>query len=77
MVIGIDGGTAVLNGKSLSLPSKQYVNIDKQRGATNLVTATSAVSVAADFGFYVVTDNGFSQEQDKQTKIILFMEEHG
>ena len=65
MVIGVDGGSAVLNGKSISIPSKQYVNIDKQRGTSNLVTATGTTTVAADFGSYVVTSAGLHTDLDQ------------
>ena len=60
--IGVEGGKAVLNGKTISIPHKQYVNIDKQRGSTNLITAAGTTTVAADFGTYVVTSAGLHSD---------------
>jgi len=56
LVIGVDSGSVVLKGEEISVPVKQFANIDKQRGTPS--TAGSSVSVSADLGSFVVTDNG-------------------
>ena len=55
LVVGVDSGSVVLKGEEISVPVKQFANIDKQR---TLSTAGSSVSVSADLGSFVVTDNG-------------------
>ena len=55
LVVGVDSGSVVLKGEEISVPVKQFANIDKQR---TLSTSGSSVSVSADLGSFVVTDNG-------------------
>ena len=55
LVVGVDSGSVVLKGEEISVPVKQFANIDKQK---TLSTAGSSVSVSADLGSFVVTDNG-------------------